>query len=214
MISTINLPQKQMYQFWNLKLSPLSSKVTALVNAVLKILFGFPFSLFKLASVNLLKMTAFLTLATCCSWLGQIRCLWEYTLIWHLYLIDLDNTLLVIPVPAQGSKRRVHSRNEDGQQQYTGRVWCLVYAYMVVWAPKKAEKMAPTQLLHKQPELFVWGKIEQGLPVVYTKFWPCHLNIWTRQHFSNLSNFSELKECQLVWSSAAHLVQGSTCFVL
>ncbi len=69
--------------------------------------------------------------------------------------------------------------------------------------PKCANKISPTPLHHHQhqPELLRQGRMDPYFHVLYTKFWPYHLNVaaeiethQTRQRFSNLllSNFGEL----------------------
>ncbi len=100
--------------------------------------------------------------------------------------------------------------------------------------PKVCPKISPTPLHHHhQPEPLRRGRMDPCFHVLYTKFWPYHLNFaaeiethQTRERFPNLlwSNFGEpvlilasvfcsWQERHPVWSSAAvsHLLQGLTC---
>ncbi len=106
--------------------------------------------------------------------------------------------------PAGSSIRRwVHcsQREGHGQQQYSGRLWRLNNAQLILTGPKCVKKISPTPLhLHHQPEPLRQGRMDPCFHVLYTKFWPYHLNIaaeiethQTMQCFSNLllSNFVE-----------------------
>ncbi len=100
-------------------------------------------------------------------------------------------------------RRRAHcSHKKDGycQQQYSGRLWHLNNAQLVLKGPKCAKKISPTPLHHHQPEPLRQGWMDPCFHVLYAKFWPYHLNVateiethQTRQRFSNLllSNFGE-----------------------
>ncbi len=98
------------------------------------------------------------------------------------------------------------------------------------------KKMSPTPLHHHQPEPLRQGRMDPCFHILYTKFWPYHLNVaaeiktrQTRQrfpifYFPILVSLCELyppcpvpswQEQHPVWSSTAvaHLLQGSTCCV-
>ncbi len=88
------------------------------------------------------------------------------------------------------------------QQQYSGRMWRLNDAQLVLRGPKCAKIYIPPHHLHhhQQSELLRHGRMDPCFHVLYTKFWPYNLNgaaeietHQTRQCFSNLllSNFSE-----------------------
>ncbi len=120
-------------------------------------------------------------------------------------------------------------------QQYSGRLWRLNDAQLVLRDPKCAKKISPTPFQHhNQPEPLRQGRMDPCFHGLYSKFWPYLLNVaaeiethQTRQRFSNLllSNFGEpvlivasvscskLIGAAPVWFSAAvaHLLQGSTC---
>ncbi len=99
---------------------------------------------------------------------------------------------------------------------------------------KFAKYISPTPLHHHQPEPLRQGRMDPCFHVLYSKFWPYHLNVaaeiethQTRQRFSNLllSNFGEpVLNCILdflfladrsgtgvVFCCCSHLLQGSTC---
>ncbi len=99
-------------------------------------------------------------------------------------------------------RRWVHCSHKGmsiGQQQYSGRLWSLNNAQLVLRGPKCVKKISPTPLhLHHQPEPLRQGRMDPCFHVLYAKFWPCHLNVAAeiethhrRQRFSNLvlSNF-------------------------
>ncbi len=127
-----------------------------------------------------------------------------------------------------------HKRDGHSQQQYSGRLWCLKDAQLVLRGQNCGKKISPTPLHHHhQPEPWRQGRMDPCFHVLYAKFGPYHLNVageiethQTRQRFYNLllSNFGESVwivasvSCSYltgnpVWSSAAvaHLLQGSTC---
>ncbi len=133
-------------------------------------------------------------------------------------------------------RRWVHGviKGWHGQQQYSGRLWCLNDAQLVLKGPKCAKKIFPTPLHHHQPEPLRQSRMDPCFHDLYTKFWPYHLNVTveieihqTRQCFpifycpilvslcELLPLFSVLSwpERHPVWSSAAvaHLLQGSMC---
>ncbi len=114
------------------------------------------------------------------------------------------------------------------------RLWCLNDAQLVLRGQKCAKKIPPTPLHHHhQPEPLRQGRMDPCFHVLYTKFWPYHLNaaeIKTHQIRQRLTIFycpilvilCELyppcaaliwQERHPVWCSAAvaHLLQGSTC---
>ncbi len=88
-----------------------------------------------------------------------------------------------------------------GRQQYSGRLWRLNNAQLVLRGPKCAKKISPTPLHHHhQPEPLRQGRMDPCFHVLYAKFWPYHLNVaaeietlQTRQRFYKplLSNFGE-----------------------
>ncbi len=88
-----------------------------------------------------------------------------------------------------------------GQQQYSGRLWRLNDAQLVLRGSKCAKKISPTPLHHyHQPEPLRQSRMDPCFHVLYTKFWPYHLNVAAeietrqiRQRFSILllSNFGE-----------------------
>jgi len=72
-------------------------------------------------------------------------------------------------------------RDGHGQQQYSGRLWRLNDAQLVLRGPKCAKK------------ILIQGRMDPCCHVVDTKFWPYHPNVTaeiethqTRQCFSNL----------------------------
>ncbi len=115
--------------------------------------------------------------------------------------------------------------------------WLNVVNVNVIRGPKFAKKISPTPVHHHhQPEPLRQGRMDPCFHVLYTKFWPYHLNVaaeiethQTRQRFSIfycpiLVSLCELyppcavliwQERHSVCSSAveAHLLQGSTCCV-
>ncbi len=115
-----------------------------------------------------------------------------------------------------------------GQQQYSGRLWRLKDAQLVLRVPKCAKKISPTPLHHHQPEQLRQGRMDPYFHVLYAKFWSYHLNVaaeiethQTRQRFSNLlfSNFGEYVRFVAKWVCAIpvpsyqerHQVWSSCC---
>ncbi len=69
-------------------------------------------------------------------------------------------------------------RDGHGQQQYSGRLWCLNDAQLVLRGPKCAKKISPRPLHHHhQPEPLRQGRLDPCFHFLYAKFWPYHLNI-------------------------------------
>ncbi len=65
--------------------------------------------------------------------------------------------------PAGSSIRRwVHCSQRDGhgQQQYSGRLWCLNNAQLVLRGSKCPKKISPTPLHHHQPEPLRQGRMD------------------------------------------------------
>ncbi len=121
----------------------------------------------------------------------------------------------------------------DSQQQYSGRLWCLNDAQLVLRGPKCAKKISPTPLHNHHPELLRQGRMDPCFHVLYAKFWPDHLNVAAERLIRSgnifpifccpiLVSLCEMwppfpvlswQERHPVWFSAAvaHLLQGSTC---
>ncbi len=78
-----------------------------------------------------------------------------------------------------------------GQQQYSGRLWCLNYTQLVLRGSKCAKKIPSAPFHHHhQPEPLRQGRMDPCFHVLYAKFWPYHLSIGaeiethqTRQRF-------------------------------
>ncbi len=104
-----------------------------------------------------------------------------------------------------------------GQQQYSGRLWRLNNAQLVLRGPKCAKKISPTPLHHhQQPEPLRQGRMDLYFHVLYAKFWRYHLNVAAEiEKFLPPFPFLSWQERHPVWSSAAvaHLLQCSTCCV-
>ncbi len=94
-------------------------------------------------------------------------------------------------------------KDGHGQQQYSGRLWHLNNAQLVLMDPKCVKKISSTPLhhQHQQPEPLRQGRMDPCFHVLYAEFWPYYLNVaaeikthQTRQRFSNLllSNFGNL----------------------
>ncbi len=104
----------------------------------------------------------------------------------------------------------IHSTKR--QQQYSGRLWCLNDAQLVLRGPKCAKKISPTPLHHHhQPELLRQSRMDPCFHVLYDKFWPYHLNVTveiethqTRQRFSNLL-------CPILVSEPVWIVSSISC---
>ncbi len=72
-----------------------------------------------------------------------------------------------------------------GQQQYSGRLWCLNDVQLVLKGQKCAKKISPTPLHHHhQPEPLRQDRMEPCFHVLYAKFWPY---IWMFQQKSRLN---------------------------
>jgi len=60
---------------------------------------------------------------------------------------------------------------------WSGRLWHLNDARLVLRGPQCGKKISLTPLHHHQPETFIQGRMDPYLYVVYAKFWPYHLNV-------------------------------------
>ncbi len=93
-------------------------------------------------------------------------------------------------------RRCVHCsyKGMDMVHQYSGQLWCLNDAQLVLRGLKCAKKISPTPLHHHhQPEPLRQGRMDSCFHVLYAKFWPYHLNVAAeikthqiRQRFYNL----------------------------
>ncbi len=104
-----------------------------------------------------------------------------------------------------------------GQQQYSGRLWHLNNAQLVLRGPKCAKKISPTPLHHhQQPEPLRQGRMDPCFLVLYAKFWPYHLNVaaeiethQTRQRCSNLLLFNLGEPVWIVSSVSCSYLTGA-----
>ncbi len=153
--------------------------------------------------------------------------------VWH----DLSFVTWCIILLEVAIRRWVHCSHKgmNGQQQYSGSLWCLNNAQLVLKGPKCTKKISSTPLHHhQQPEPLRQGTIDPCFHVLYAKFWPSECrsrkrlirpgNAFTIFYCPILVSLCELltpfpvlswQERHPVWSSAAvaHLLQGSTCCV-
>ncbi len=64
-----------------------------------------------------------------------------------------------------------HKGTAEGQQQYSGRLWCLNDAQLVLRGPKCAKKIITTPLHHHpQPEALRQCRMDPFFNVLYAKF--------------------------------------------
>ncbi len=94
----------------------------------------------------------------------------------------------------------------------------LKYAQLVLSGPKCAKKISPTPLHHhlQQPEPLRQGRMDPSFHVLYTKFWPHHLNVTaeiethqTRQRFSNLLSSNFVEPVRIVASVSCSWLTGA-----
>ncbi len=80
--------------------------------------------------------------------------------------------------PSEDKYTVVKKRDGHGQQLYSGRLWCLNDAQLVIRGPKCAKKISHTPLHHHhQPEPLRQGRMDPCFHILYAIFWPYHLNI-------------------------------------
>ncbi len=131
------------------------------------------------------------------------------------FVISWYKILVISPTP----RYTVVIKGWTCQQQYSGRLWHLNDAQLVLKDQKCAKKISPTPLHHhQQPEPLRQGRMDPCFHVLYTKYWPY---IWMLQQksrlvsFSNilLSNFGESVNCSLCFFFLADR-SGTRCGLL
>lgn len=112
-----------------------------------------------------------------------------------------------------------YSPNGHGQQLYSGRLWHLNDAQLLL-----RKKMRPMLLnIHQQSEPLMQGGMDGYFHVVYSKFWPHHSNVETAEietHSTVVQFWCSYANCSLIflfWADrrdtrCGFLLKGSTSY--
>ncbi len=83
---------------------------------------------------------------------------------------------------------------------YGGSLWHLNDAQLVLKSPNCGEEISPTPLHHQQHEPLIQERMDPCFYVVYTKFWPYHLNVTVEIDSSDMATFFQSCIVQFWWA--------------